>query len=339
MEESNVNRVSEIHDQFQEPSIQTQNNLENFPEMERATQFGEDEDIVPEISSGDQIQLESYKSIPTFSGIRGSYRPWRNQVTRRMKMIDQFQKHPKYEAALGIIRAKIIGPASDVLTNNRTAYNIRAIIRTLDDSYADQRPMYVVELEMTTIKQLGKTLYEYYGAINQALNLLIHKIAFDYKGKLHHQDALVTEAQMKAVRTFIIGLRSQQIRHILYGRTPGTLAEAFAIAQTVYYDHQYLQMDVPQKQTKNLNMNNNKPNITQPTKPNYNKQNNSTPEKINENKQGNCRQQQQKINQIGSDERYASENMETMEEVQGVPDDLVSISSHTSGESSVFLEE
>lgn len=77
-------------------------------------------------------------------------------------MIDAFQTHPKYETALGIIRAKIIGPPSDIITNHRTANNIRAIIRTLDSAYRDQRPLYVVEAEMTSIRQLGKSLQQYY---------------------------------------------------------------------------------------------------------------------------------------------------------------------------------
>lgn len=97
-------------------------------------------------------------------------------------MIDAFQTHPKYETALGIIRAKIIGPPSDIITNHRTAYNIRAIIRTLDSAYRDQRPLYVVEAEMTSIN-----------AINFALNLVISKIAFDYRGQPDHQEALVGE--------------------------------------------------------------------------------------------------------------------------------------------------
>lgn len=32
-------------------------------------------------------------------------------------MIDDFKTHAKYEAALGIIRAKITGAASNILTN------------------------------------------------------------------------------------------------------------------------------------------------------------------------------------------------------------------------------
>lgn len=86
---------------------------------------------------------------------------------------------------------------------------------------------------MTSIKQLDKNLQEFYNAINEALNLVIGKIVLDYKNE-KEQKSLVAEAQKKAVRTFIVGLRSRMMRHILYGRAPMTLAEAFTIAQTVY---------------------------------------------------------------------------------------------------------
>lgn len=200
------------------------------------------EDIVTVITSGEQIQLESYRSIPEFNGNKNQYRSWRNQVTRRMNMIANFKAHPKYEAALGIIRAKITGAASDVLTNNKTAYNIDAIIARLDTTYADQRPLYIIEAEMTSIKQLNKSLQEFYDEINQALNLVISKIVLSYP-TLNEQKPLVVQAQQKAIRTFIIGLRSQASRNILYGHDPKTLAEALTIAQTVYYDNQYLQLD------------------------------------------------------------------------------------------------
>lgn len=46
------------------------------------------EDIVTVIETGDQIQLESYRAIPEFYGNKNQYRSWRNQVTRRMRMIE-----------------------------------------------------------------------------------------------------------------------------------------------------------------------------------------------------------------------------------------------------------
>jgi hypothetical protein len=213
------------------------------------------EDITTELLTGDQIQLDSYKSIPEFSGDIGQYRSWRNQVTRRMWMIEKFQKHPKYEAALGIIRSKITGPASDILTNNKTAYNILAIIERLDETYADQRPLYIVEAEMTSIKQGNKTLQEYYDSINQALNLVISKIVLTYK-VADEQKSLVREAQLKAIRTFILGLKNQAMRNILYGRKSNSLAETFTIARTVNYDGQYLQLEQCEKPSGRSHMQN-----------------------------------------------------------------------------------
>lgn len=265
----------------------------------QAKNRNDDEDIVPEISNGDQIQLESYKSIPEFSGVNGTYRPWRNQVVRRMKMIDDFKKHPKYEVALGIIRAKVTGAASNVLTNNKTAYNIVAIIRTPDSVFADHRPLYVVEAEMTSIKQLSKNLREFHDAINEALHLVISKIVHAYKQEEEHR-SLVAEAQIKATRTFVVGLNSQMMRHILYGRKPGSLAEAFTIARTVYYDHQYTESQCyqnrQQRNQRQPNHNRSTQNSTQSSM--VNKPGNVT---TNEKKRENWRQpnqHQSRINQI-----------------------------------------
>lgn len=200
------------------------------------------QDIITAIQSGDQIQLESYRAIPDFNGDKNQYRSWRNQVSRRMNMIGELKTHPKYEAALGIIRSKITGPASDVLTNNKTAYNIDAILNRLDTTYTDQRPLYIVEAEMTSLKQNNKSLQEFHDEINSALNLVISKIVLTYN-TVEEQKVLVEEAQQKAIRTFIIGLRSNATRQILYSQNPMTLATALATAQTVYYDNQYVHLD------------------------------------------------------------------------------------------------
>lgn len=215
---------------------------DNLNQFQSTQTVVEHKDIVTVVNNGDHIQLDSYKSIPEFSGDKTQYRSWREQVVRRMDMIKNFKTHIKYEAALGIIRAKITKAASDILINNKTAYDIDAIIDRLDFSYADQRPLYVVEAEMTSIKQSNKSLQEYYDAINQALNMVITKIVMTYKGEAE-QKSLVAETQQKAIRTFIMGLNSSMMRNTLYGNTPKTLAKAFAIAQTIYYDNQHLQLD------------------------------------------------------------------------------------------------
>lgn len=93
-----------------------------------------------------------------------------------MKQIEAHKTHPKYAAALSIIRAKITGPASDILINNNTAHNIDAI----------------VEAEMTSLKQNSKTLQEFYDAINQALNMVLTKITMTYK-EAAEQKSLIAE--------------------------------------------------------------------------------------------------------------------------------------------------
>lgn len=264
-----------------------------------------------------------------------------------MKMIDAFKKHPKYEAALGIIRAKITKAASNVLTNNKTAYNIISILKTLDSSYDDKRPLYVVEAEMTTIKQLNKNLQEYHDAINEALNLVISKIVHAYKLE-EEQRSLVTEAQRKAVRTFIVGLRSQMMRNILYGRTPESLAEAFAIAQTVHYDHQYtesqeFQNRSQQKQNSskiNSNANCNKP-MQISAQPRFNNKPEEKPVTMNENKREYWRQSNrvQKTNQIQESESNSNNDYDD-DLCDTIPDDLISNTTHESDKSntaSTFL--
>lgn len=338
--EDRITRLDNVIPKIQNQNIQTEieepiTNLRDvdFQDDIQRQENNEDEDIETDIKSGDEIQLESYKSIPGFSGVRGTYRPWRNQVVRRMKMIDAFRRHPKYEAALAIIRAKITGHASNVLTNFKTAYNIVAIIRRLDSSFADQRPLYVAEAEMTSIRQLDKTLLEFHDAINEALHMVISKIVHAYPTEAE-QRSLVAEAQIKAVRTFTVGLKSSMMRHILYGRTPGTLQEAFAIAQTVYYDHLYTeqcgrinQVRPQQKQ----NMNYNGP-LQKPNKQTIN---------TNEYKRNNWRKPQQpdakqKINQLQEDEPMNYDEQICEE----IPDDLISNATNESNETdtaSTFL--
>jgi hypothetical protein len=360
-------QVSEERQKLCEEQIASITSAPNVLETDNEERAEEDDDIIPEITNGDQIQLESYKSIPTFSGVEGTYRPWRNQVVRRMKMIHEFKKHPKYEAALAIIRTKITGEASNVLINNKTAYNIIAIIKTLDKSFADQRPLYVVEAHMTSIKQLDKTLKEFHDAINHALNLVISKIVLAYK-EVAEQRSLIAEAQRKAVRAFIVGLKSQTMRHILYGRTPGTLAEAFTVAQTIYHDNDHLQLEYREKEKNqqrtqqqqnfqkkfypkmqqqqsqnspagfNPKMNCNQPQqqlIQQKNKPEQMETDFSNRFKQNANKQQ--PNKHQRINQLQDGE--SNPNEEYVDDIcDNIPDDLISNASNETTSSSAFLD-
>lgn len=219
-----------------------QNERSNPNQLNQENEECDEPDIEPEIESGDQIQLESYKAIPEYSGKQHEYRSWRNQVYQRMRIIKEFQQHPKYEAALAIVRAKITGAAADVLTNNKTPFNITCILRSLDAAYTDNRPLYAIEAEMVSIKQNDKDIHQYYNAINFALNAIISKVVMSYNNT-GEQSSLIAEAKKKAIRTFIVGLKFRMMRHILYGQQPKTLSEAYTIAQTVFYDNEHLQLE------------------------------------------------------------------------------------------------
>lgn len=217
-------------------------------------------DIVPNYATGNDIQLDAFKVIHEFSGDKKIYRSWRTQVSKMMKQIEAHKEHPKYAAALSIIRAKIRGPASDILINNNTADNIDAIIDRLDFSYSDQRPLYLIEAEMTSIEQKEKSLQEFYDAINQSLNMVLTKITMTYK-EAAEQKSLIAETQSKAIRAFITGLNNNFTRITLYGNMPNSLSKAFAMAQTFEYDNQHLRLDKNQgqnntKRSNELNPNN-----------------------------------------------------------------------------------
>lgn len=328
---------------------------ESFNRFDVAETLTSYKDITTVIASGNDIQLDSYKSIPEFSGNRDQYRSWREQVTQRMKKIEAFKSHPKYEAALGIIRAKITNAASDILINNNTAYNIDAIIERLDFSYADKRPLYVVEAELTSIKQGGKSLQDYYDRINQALNMVITKIVMTYKNTAE-QKSLIEEIQQKAIRAFIMGLKNPMIRSTLYGHTPKTLSMAFGIAQTIFYDNQFLQLDQNrdlQRIQTQMQQQNAVPRFTPPL--NTGQQKNEPMDIDSSNKfkqQTNWRQPY--VQQGGQKREYESgrtqqqrEKLQRMnllpepEEAydETVPEDLISNTSDTTETASTFLEE
>lgn len=299
------------------------------------------QNIVPTYTSGDSIQLDAFKVIPEFNGEKKIYRSWKSQVSNLMKQIGEYKSHPKYAAALSIIRAKITGAASDILINNNTAHNIDAIIDRLDFSYADQRPLYVIEAEMTSIKQGGKTLQQFYDAINQALNMVLTKIAMQYK-ETAEQKSLATETQSKAVRTFVTGINSPLIRTTLYGSMPKSLSEAFAIAQTIQYDNKHLQLEsgMPMQQKYMRKPEEMRPNFNQNFKHQAQqirqmpKQNSTLPPQPNQRE----KYKPQRINHLGEIADIQSiydDSMENNCETETETDDLEST---TSEQESIFLE-
>lgn len=139
------------------------------------------------------------------------------------------------------------------------------------------------------------------------------------------------------------------MRNILYGRTPKTLAEAFMVAQTVYYDNQHMQLEPNQKFQPKQNPTKNYPNKQQqpqmsPAGCNPNPNGNQPKNKMESmegngfKKAKNWPNHNQKINQIHYDESNPNEGYEG-DICDDIPDDLVSNTSDAETTlSSAFLD-
>lgn len=149
-----------------------------------------------------------------------------------MDGISNHQNSSRYVEALSIVKSKIQGAAADVLTNHNTIFNFEAIRNRLDYTYADQRPLYILQDEMRKLVQGRHNLSEFHDEINKALTLIISKIAMSG----HSQDVInvmTTEATQDAVRVFKDGINNSYIRSTLYGNPIKDLEHAFAVARTI----------------------------------------------------------------------------------------------------------
>uniref|UniRef100_A0A0A1WJ71 Retrovirus-related Gag polyprotein from transposon gypsy n=2 Tax=Zeugodacus cucurbitae TaxID=28588 RepID=A0A0A1WJ71_ZEUCU len=190
----------------------------------------------------EEVDLNMFKSLTQFNGDYNEYRNWRKVATTLMEDIRQFEGHNIYAQALIMIRGKITGKAAQILINHNVKRNFQDIIDRLDDSYADKRPIYVLEEDMMKIQQKELPLHVYYDNLNQALNVVLSKIEMTHKEERITQ-VLTQEIQAKAIRTFVTGLRSVAIKNAIYARACTTLADAYSIARTMQHDshHQNLE--------------------------------------------------------------------------------------------------
>lgn len=201
------------------------------------------EDVVTNYKIPSDISLEVFKALPTFSGNQAEYRAWREDSSRLMADIKQFEGHSRYSEALSIVKSKIRGQASDILTNNNTPFNFEAIRNRLDYTYADMRPLYVLQEEMRRIRQNKLSLSEYHDRINQALNLITSKISMSGEHATAIQ-AMTRNANDEAVRIFVTGITNGFIRSTLYANRLNDLEHAYAVARTIEHDnhHQNLRL-------------------------------------------------------------------------------------------------
>lgn len=204
--------------------------------LDPTTKVEEFKEVQVRINDAKDISLDMYKTLPEFNGDRNKYIAWKNSAMNVMKIFNGHNETPRYFEALNIVRNKITGTASETLTNYNTVLNFDAIIARLDFTYADKRPIYIIEQEMIVLQQKNLSIEEFYDEVNKKLNALINKINMTHRER-GIAEAMISDAADKALRTFVTGLTGHFGR-ILYASNPATLPEAYAKLQTIINDQE-----------------------------------------------------------------------------------------------------
>lgn len=191
--------------------------------LDQTASIEEYQEVRVRVQDVKDISLDIFKTLPEFGGDRNKYAACRNSAMNVMKIFVGHTDKPRYFEAL---RNKIDGAASDALTNYNTVFNFDAIIARLDFTYADKRPIYIIEKEMIVLQQKNLSVEDFYDEVNKKLNALINKINMTHKER-GIAEAMVRDASDKALRTFVTGLTGS-LGRILYASNPTTLPEAYA---------------------------------------------------------------------------------------------------------------
>ena len=178
--------------------------------------------------------LDIVKSIPEFTGVKKEYLTFRRAAETAYKVFQDFQGSARHYQATAIIRNKIKGAASDKLTGYGTALNFRAIISRLDSEYGDKRPIHLVEQEMSTLRQGGSTVAQFYDEVQQKLTLLMNKTLVEYQDKSFAQK-LNRKYRRDALRVFISGLK-RNLSDTLFSAQPKDLPSALALAEEMEWN-------------------------------------------------------------------------------------------------------
>lgn len=189
--------------------------------------------IDPAINSGN-ASLDLIKSLPEFDGDAASYPAWRSAANFAMDYYPQNSE--KYYVATGILRNKIVKTANSTLSAFNTVLNCKAIIARLDQTYADKRPLHVLENELSILRQNNSTIIDFYDAVDKQLTLIINKQIMSFSGQIELIAALNERARENALRVFISGLR-RPLCDILFSAKPKDLPTALVTAQELETNH------------------------------------------------------------------------------------------------------
>lgn len=227
--------ITSIQDQVAS-LMQRVNELKTQLIQQHRPNFERYEDVTVTVTNPTDISLEIFKTLPEFSGEQKNYATWRSTVCTAIKLLVNHVNSLRYAEALMIIRNKITGSASNILNSYNTAFHFDAIIDRLDFNYADQRPMYILEQELSVLQQNELTIDQFYDKVNEKLNSIVNKINLMYKN-VAVAHAFIENASANALRTFITGLNNN-LGDCLYASNPASLTDAYANLQTIVSDQE-----------------------------------------------------------------------------------------------------
>lgn len=176
------------------------------------------------------ITLDAIKSLPEFFGHQGTYVSWREAAHNAYELFRRYDGSERHYQAVTIIRNKVRGAADAVLSSFNTVLNFSAIISRLDFTYADKRPIYLIEQELSTLRQGSMSCLEFYDEVEKKLTLLANKTIMSYESGV--ADTINEKYRADALRVFISGLR-KPLCDILFASRPSDLPSALALAQEV----------------------------------------------------------------------------------------------------------
>ena len=215
--------------QFEKQISDIDNKLEKFSLSTPEVAPYKDVEINKEIRCDES--LEVVKSLPDIEGKHETYVSWRQAAHTAYKLFEPYDGSSKHYQAVAIIRNKIKGQADMVLSSFNTVLNFKAIIARLDFTYSDKRPIYLIEQELSTLRQGNMTLLEFYDEVENKLTLLTNKTTMSYESVV--ANCMNEKYRMDALRVFISGIK-KDLSNVLFSARPSDLPSALALAQEVW---------------------------------------------------------------------------------------------------------
>lgn len=186
---------------------------------------------------GGNMRLDLPKSMHEFSGVMDKYPSWRQSAKAAIKPYQPYVGSDIYYQAVAIIRNKITGSADMVLSSFSTPLNFDAILARLDHTYSDKRPLYLLEQELSTLRQGRFSIPQFYDMVEKQLTLITNKAIMQYGDESVVLKSLNEKYRDDALRIFISGIK-RPIGDTLFASQPKDLPSALALAQELESNRQ-----------------------------------------------------------------------------------------------------